>query len=979
MIMRTPLIIRSLLLSIFLLTTPGACVLEDEAYEVDWHIPLVGASLFHSTFFHRPLPESKASVIYTLTDQHVIAAVLPKNGSLIWRQTIEGDANLDGLGKPILRPGHGQVISAAGRVVRAWDATDGRLVWASEFNSAVKDIQVNTDGAVWTLLGDGSIRKLNGISGSVFDEVHNTVQFIGQPEDAIHHSLHILSTAATIVSLVPSTEVGVDSYTLQTTTIFRPTSILTYPLPNTQIASASSIVYVGKPGIAAWTEVGSNSLFLLALGGEHVASVDLPAEATKIRFITSSGNNAFIVAYETEYSSWAQIWTLEGEAGQITKQHDIAPKTIPHTSWSANTASDGKIYFTWSLPGGSSEVYSASSSTPVASFTGESTAIPGSSLSISEVIPRSDNTFALRTFLTSYPDGNTHLIRNGGLPQWTRPESLAGLKAAVWVELLDPVTEEIGGDLHVEETQNVLSAYIHRVKRHIHELTVYGPAWAAELPNRLVAELTGTTKAKADEGCFRDAFGFRKFVVGVARNGGVAVIDVGNKGHVVWNLDRVFEEEDIIRGIYEIGKGVVGILTHKGKYVKIDAFTGTLLEQSFDADVRAVLTTAVVEVGGEHKAILAIIENKQTGAGEARYFGASEGATVAKDFYLVAPDESGYIGGLKVSPGSLTPDQTFVFTPPRLEVITGIVAPARSTPPASIGRVLGDRSVMYKYLNPHLILVTTARIDSTGIISVYLLDSVSGALLYTASHTGADTGKPIVSVVYENWFVYSFFSDADLKDAPPVKGYQLVVTELYESEFKNDRGPLGTQANISAFAPDVVQSKPHAISQSYVFPAPILSLATTSTKQSITTTDILAFLGQPAALLTIPKRYLDARRPVDREPDNSEKEEGLFRYDPVIQLDTRSILTHKRELLPVKGNAKIMTSPTLMESTSLVFLYTNTDIFGTRISPSGTFDMLGKGFGKLQLVATVVGLAIGVWAVAPMVRKKQINQRWIST
>jgi uncharacterized membrane protein len=40
------------------------------------------------------------------------------------------------------------------------------------------------------------------------------------------------------------------------------------------------------------------------------------------------------------------------------------------------------------------------------------------------------------------------------------------------------------------------------------------------------------------------------------------------------------------------------------------------------------------------------------------------------------------------------------------------------------------------------------------------------------------------------------------------------------------------------------------------------------------------------------------------------------------------------------------------------------------------FDLLGKGFAKVQLVLTVVALGIGAAFVAPMVRKKQIDMRW---
>lgn len=293
---------------------------------------------------------------------------------------------------------------------------------------------------------------------------------------------------------------------------------------------------------------------------------------------------------------------------------------------------------------------------------------------------------------------------------------------------------------------------------------------------------------------------------------------------------------------------------------------------------------------------------------------------------------------------------------------------------------MGDRSVMYKYLNPNVVFLTTTRLDGSNTASVYLLDSVSGVILYTAQHTSIDMSSPFVSVLCENWFVYTFYADVgstdDAASSGKTKGYQIVVTELYESPIRNDRGPLRAEANFSAFDPEVIKNKPFAITQNYISPVPIITLSTTSTKQSITTIDILAVLSHPAALLSIPKRLLDPRRPVDREPDNAEREEGLFKYDPVLPVDHRSILSHKRELLWTGGDIKVTSSPTLMESTGLVFLWSDTDLFGTRVQPSAGFDMLGRGFGRVQLVGTVVGLAVGVAVVAPIVRRRQINLRW---
>ncbi|KAJ1976713.1 AdoMet-dependent rRNA methyltransferase spb1 [Dimargaris verticillata] len=85
---------------------------------------------------------------------------------------------------------------------------------------------------------------------------------------------------------------------------------------------------------------------------------------------------------------------------------------------------------------------------------------------------------------------------------------------------------------------------------------------------------------------------------------------------------------------------------------------------------------------------------------------------------------------------------------------------------ASLGRVLGDRSVLYKFLNPHSLAVVTANdaVDSptpgATTLGFYLVDAVSGAILYHAEHRHArydPTVHPVHVVQCENWVVYQYW------------------------------------------------------------------------------------------------------------------------------------------------------------------------------------------------------------------------------
>lgn len=73
----------------------------------------------------------------------------------------------------------------------------------------------------------------------------------------------------------------------------------------------------------------------------------------------------------------------------------------------------------------------------------------------------------------------------------------------------------------------------------------------------------------------------------------------------------------------------------------------------------------------------------------------------------------------------------------------------------SQGKVLGDRSVLYKYSNPNLVAV--ASVDSTHtVLSINLVDAVSGAIVHTAKHERAS--EPVTLLHCENWVVVSPFN-----------------------------------------------------------------------------------------------------------------------------------------------------------------------------------------------------------------------------
>ncbi|KAF8258763.1 hypothetical protein EI94DRAFT_1728071, partial [Lactarius quietus] len=271
--------------------------------------------------------------------------------------------------------------------------------------------------------------------------------------------------------------------------------------------------------------------------------------------------------------------------------------------------------------------------------------------------------------------------------------------------------------------------------------------------------------------------------------------------------------------------------------------------------------------------------------------------------------------------------------------------------------VLGNRTTLYKYLNPHLFAVTTSSPNTCG---VYVVDAAKGSIVYhvsIAARQGAG-GCDLRATFVENWLVYVYWEEQH-QLVGQTKGRRLVSVELYEGFKPDDKS---RSSELSSHSNNTLAVT--AIKQSYIFPHAITSIATTSTKYGISTKDIIGVSNRSPPVLN-PRRTKD-------KPTSEEQEEWLIQYDPVLPDDAHRVLSHNYHVANIRH---ILTAPALLESTSLVFAY-GLDLFGTRVAPSGPFDVLSETFNKVQLVFTICGLAAAIIATRPMVRRKRLRERW---
>ncbi|KAG5636275.1 hypothetical protein H0H81_008561 [Sphagnurus paluster] len=296
--------------------------------------------------------------------------------------------------------------------------------------------------------------------------------------------------------------------------------------------------------------------------------------------------------------------------------------------------------------------------------------------------------------------------------------------------------------------------------------------------------------------------------------------------------------------------------------------------------------------------------------------------------------------------------------------------PAQRGPIASLGKVLGNRTTLYKYLNPRLFVLLTAPKpggEPAQSCGLYVVDAAKGSVVYrTGLPAVGGKGKDACDIkasLVENWLVYHYY-DPEWTGAGLTKGWRMVTVELYEGELDEKT----MSSDMSSYSDGSV--KVLAFEQSYVYPHGITTLSPTSTKFGMTSKDIIV-ATRNHQIQSIPRRLLNPRRP-NRKVTAEEQEEFLVPYEPVLTYEPKRVLSHNYEVANIQ---RIVTSPTLLESTSLVFAH-GLDMFLTRVAPSNTFDVLSENFNKAQLVLTVGGLALAIIFTKPMVRRKMLREKW---
>ncbi|KAI9260224.1 hypothetical protein BY458DRAFT_516541 [Sporodiniella umbellata] len=953
---------------------------ESQVGQFDWHHTWIG----HPQTI-RNLDDNHV-LIYT--QRNVLASLDKNNGNIQWRHILENDLlGLESSEAGILTVSHGS------HLVQFWNKTNGQLVWDYAFS---KDSVPVEDNLILWKTGESTVLLEN----------HKVIQFspTGQivwtwtkPEREGDRVKMIEKEGHVYIVVEPSKEESSPFFFINI--VHKSTGETEKTLQIHCHSSFSHITYVGHT--IFWME--ENQLKWTPMALKDVQSVmleDLLSSTPTVgefipSQITLSGQHHSLLlsteyedeTYEARRFASALIGIEEDGKSLFFKKYFDSQPVLGAVDFSETST-------TRAYRSGPSELYVYVSP-------------EGREMKIEHDFELSGEVETVKV-LSSHPfqllvvtEGSSLFCYNENYVLWSREESLASITASEFLELPEQkmwsqMVDESEAATPKAIENSPIHRYLHRLSVHMKDLGKL-PSWVISHFAGMYSTSLGSGDARLSileaqscwlnqsdpETLYRDNFGLRKLLISVTRNGKIVAQDTTQRGKIVWSryaphysFDGVYvvrtahaKLPPIVVAYGSIADPVEGEATG---FIRLNALTGdNYISTIPEADdfFEPVVTTTIqvdkvvylpIEEPEERTHLLAIYEANtervyiypDTTAARERF--ASE---FLSKFYLTAESEKGlkgfkviegYRGSLKVSP-------VWNFILPKGETLLTSSQPQAHEKVALLGRALGNRNVLYKYLNPNMISLVSRQGSD---LKVRIIDSVKGSLLYETLHENVDTETNKVHIIQsENWFVYHFWSN-DHK----AKGYQAAVLELYEGKYENERIESG---NFSSY--DNVQ--PHVQSAVFAFPYPVNSIGLTHTKNGISTKAIL--FGLPShQIFSVNKRLLDPRRPRDK-PSKDDMEEMLIPYAPIPD-EKRLFLSYN---LQVAGIQSIVTSPSLLESTSLVFAY-GLDTFFTRSSPSRQFDVLSEDFSKVQLLLTMVGLVVTILVTGPIVRRKRVNALW---
>lgn len=951
---------------LFLMISLSEAVFEDQVGKFDWRQQYVGNVRF--AYFDTQAQASKK--LFLATEKNVFASLNSRTGELFWRHVDKAgpEGNIDTL---MVYGQDAVLVIGDGRLLRSWDTNIGALSWEVVLDSG--SFQSSCLAGVQESVRYVAVLKQASLSLHYLSNGHQKwIENLPESDGVHYQAVYSWGDGEVYaVGVLPNSHLNFVAYSLEDGEVINQRSIEAPWLSDVQ----DSCVLVGA-GQLVCADLATQSLYLLSLKEETpvnqilLQSIDLeispgfqpvlvstqpnPADSPRSEFFLQLApdhhillqiSNGLVVPLRDFMPAFLVSFATTGEK---TVAAVMAPKNQTACSLNLFSADSGRrlldttVIFPVDPNGGK----------PQRLFV--------------HAFLKKDDSVGYRVVVQTEDHALT-FIQQPGRVVWTREEALADVVTMKMVDLpLTGTQAELEGEFG-KKADGLLSMVMKRLSSQL----ILLQAWLAHLWKLFYDARKPRSQVKNEvtiENLSRDEFNLQKMMVMVTASGKLFGID-SKTGTILWKhyLENIqpntvfklmvqrttahfphppqctllIKDKDTGLATLHVFNPIFGKKSHITPPTVSRPVIQSLMLPLIDQDYAKVLLL----IDDQYK-VSAFPSTKNV---------VQQLQEMASSIYFYLVDSSqGKLCGYRLRKDLSTELTWEVVLPAEVQRIVAVKGKRPNEHVHSQGRVMGDRSVLYKYLNPNLLAVVTESTDvhqERSFVGILLVDGVTGRIIHEAIQRKAK--GPVHFVHSENWVVYEYWSTKSRRN-------EFSVIELFE----------GMELyNSTVFSSLDRPHPPQVLQQTYIFPSSVSTLEATLTEKGITSRHLL--VGLPSgAIMSLPKMFLDPRRP--EIPTEQSREENLIPYAPEMPIRPDWFINYNQTVSRLQG---IFTAPSGLESTCLVVAY-GLDIYQTRVYPSKQFDVLKDDYDYVLISSVLFGLFFATMISKRLAQVKLLNRAW---
>nr|XP_020475140.1 ER membrane protein complex subunit 1 isoform X3 [Monopterus albus]XP_020475149.1 ER membrane protein complex subunit 1 isoform X4 [Monopterus albus] len=955
-----------LCLKCIILCSTIEAVFEDQVGKFDWRQQYVGKVRFS----HFDIHVQSSKKVLLATEKNVFAALNTRTGELFWRHVDKAgpEGNIDALLQ------HGQdavLVIGNGRLLRSWETNVGGLNWEvvldpGSFQSACLVGQQDTVKYM-------AVQKKTAISLHYLSNGHQRwIENLPESETVDYQAVYSGGNGEVyVLGVVPHSHITIVAYSVDDGEIIKQISVKAPWLSSIR----ASCTVVGQ-GMLTCVDSATASFYMLDLHVQpQMTQISLQSLGLDIYpgfrpgLLSTQPNPArpplseFFLQLGSEHYLLLQL-----NNGQIVSLRDFKPAML------ASFATTGEktvavVMSPKNRTACSVNLFSADTGRRLLDTTLIFNIDPNGGKPEKlyvQAFLKKDDSVGYRVMVQT-EDHTLTFIQQPGRVMWTREEALSDVVTMEMVDL--PLT---GTQAELEgEFGKKADGLMPMVMKRLCSQLILLQAWTAHLWKLFYNARKPRSQVKNDvtiENLSRDEFNLQKMMVMVTASGKLFGID-SKTGNILWRhyLDNIppnaafklmvqrttahfphppqctllIKDKDSGLATLHVFNPIFGRKSHITPPALPQPILQSLMLPLMDQDYAKVLLLIddqfKVSTFPSTKNVLQQLQEMASSI-----------------FFYLVDSSQGKLSGYRLRKDLSTELIWEVIIPAEAQRIVSVKGKRPSEHVHSQGRVMGDRSVLYKYLNPNLLAVVTESTDlhqERSFVGILLLDGVTGRIIHEAVQRKAR--GPVHVVHSENWVVYEYWSTKSRRN-------EFSVIELYE----------GMELyNSTAFSSLDRPHAPQVLQQSYIFPSSISTMEATLTEKGITSRHLL--IGLPAGgILSLPKMFLDPRRP--EIVSEQSREENLIPYSPELLIRTEWFVNYNQTVSRVRG---IYTAPSGLESTCLVVAY-GLDIYHTRVYPSKQFDVLKDDYDYMLISSVLFALFFATMISKRLAEVKLLNRAW---